>query len=94
MRRENLLAKIEHLREALAEPVARLEAWRAVRDDKKRSGLELGREFREGDVTTKRKILAEVATEVVLRDHVPTLSFKAPFVLAAPARAPSRLLNG
>lgn len=87
VRRENLLAKIEHLREALAEPVARLEAWRALRDEKTRGGLELGREFREGDVLTKRRILAKVATDVVLRDHVPTISFKAPFQILGTSTA-------
>ncbi|MCB9883770.1 MAG: recombinase family protein [Planctomycetes bacterium] len=81
VRRVNLLGRIEHLREALAKPVERLEAWRTIRDEKRKNGLHLGREFRDGDVATKRKILTRVATEVVVRAREPELTLRAPFVL-------------
>jgi site-specific DNA recombinase len=80
VRRMNLLKKIEHLRDALAKPMERLEAWRMMRDEKKRNGLHLGREFRDGDVAAKRKILARVATEIIVHEQRPEVVLRAPFV--------------
>lgn len=88
VRRVNLLARIEHLREALAKPVERLEAWRTVRDEKRKNGLHLGREFRDGDVQTKRKILARIATEVVVHEGRAAIALRAPFVRRRPFPCP------
>lgn len=81
VRRVNVLARIEHLREALAKPIERLEAWRTIRDEKKRNGLGLGREFREGDARARRRILTRVAAEVVVRGRTPVLHLRTPFLV-------------
>jgi hypothetical protein len=84
VRRVNLLARIAHLREAMAKPVERLEAWRTIRDEKRKNGLHLGREFRDGDAATKRRILSRIATDVIVHERAPELALRAPFALSSP----------
>ena len=89
VRRVNQLAKIEHLREALVEPVQRVEAWRRLRDEKRQNGLGLAQDFRAGDAATKRRILARTCSGITMRDGKPHLELRAPFVRRADAPAPT-----
>ncbi len=76
----NQLAKIAHLREALAEPIERAAAWRATRDEMRAGGLGLGREFRDGDAVTKRRILDRTVSEIVMHEGKPHPELRSPFV--------------
>lgn len=81
VRRINQLAKIEHLREALAEPVEKLATWRVARDEMRANGLRLGDEFRNGDDLTKRKILSRTCLRVVVLDGKLHFELRTPFVI-------------
>lgn len=81
VRRVNQLAKIQHLREALADPVEKLAAWKTVREDMKEHGLRLGRQFRDGDDVAKRKIVTRTCSEIAIVERKPRLGLRAPFVL-------------
>lgn len=80
VRRKNQLVKIDHLREALASPVEKLEAWRTLRDEKRRHGLKLGQDFLRGDQEARKKILARTCIGIVMTDGTPLLELRAPFV--------------
>lgn len=81
VRRTNQLHKIAHLRETLAEPAEKLEAERALQDEKKRNGLKLGIDFRNGDAVIKRKLLSRTVEEIVMVEGKPMLKLRTPFVM-------------
>lgn len=76
----NQLKRIEHLREALAEPLERLEAWRAVQADATRDKLDLAQRFRDGDAGAKRSLVMRTASDVVVTNRKARLVLKLPFV--------------
>lgn len=91
VRRVNQLARIAHLREALAAPLEKAAAWKTIREDMKEHGLRLGKQFRDGDDVAKRKIVERVAAKIVIVELRPRVEWRAPFVLGpAAASEPTR----
>ncbi len=81
VRRVNQVAKIDHLREALADPAEKLAVWKATQDELKQKGLRLGHEFRRGDADAKRKIVTRTCEDVLVLDRKPRLKLRTPFLI-------------
>ena len=80
VRRTNQVAKIDHLREALAEPAEKLETWRTVREEMQQNGLKLGQKFREGDAEEKRRIVTRTCSSILVIDRKARIQLRTPFV--------------
>ncbi len=91
VRRVNQLARIAHLREALASPLEKAAAWKTIREDMKENGLRLGKQFRDGDDVAKRKIVERVAAKVVVVEGRARVEWRAPFSLDVLSEARSSM---
>jgi site-specific DNA recombinase len=78
--RANQLKRIEHLHEALSEPLERLEAWRAAKDEVAETGLNLAKVFRLGMDDEKRELLVRTCSDVVVMDKKARLVLRIPFM--------------
>ena len=79
VRRLNQQKHIEHLREALTEPMERLEAWRTAHAGNDSTGVDLARRFTKGSDPEKRAIVGRVCSNVLVTNRRAAPQLRTPF---------------